>query len=71
MFNVESSLPIFCSILAYYLLDSVCGMSMQILDAAEPVPDDYDEENSMMETIKGKCITQLLLLSVIDSIQVI
>nr|XP_009397789.1 PREDICTED: brefeldin A-inhibited guanine nucleotide-exchange protein 5-like [Musa acuminata subsp. malaccensis] len=42
---------------------------VKILDAAEPVPDDYDEENSMMETIKGKCITQLLLLSVIDSIQ--
>ncbi|THU74569.1 hypothetical protein C4D60_Mb04t34760 [Musa balbisiana] len=42
---------------------------VKILNAAEPVPDDYDEENSMMQTIKGKCITQLLLLSVIDSIQ--
>ncbi|WOK99061.1 brefeldin A-inhibited guanine nucleotide-exchange protein 5-like isoform X1 [Canna indica] len=38
-------------------------------DAAEPIPDDNDEENSMMETIKGKCITQLLLLGAIDSIQ--
>ncbi|XP_074575032.1 brefeldin A-inhibited guanine nucleotide-exchange protein 5 [Curcuma longa] len=39
-------------------------------DAAESIPDDSDEEeNSMMETIKGKCITQLLLLGVIDNIQ--
>ncbi|XP_042389327.1 brefeldin A-inhibited guanine nucleotide-exchange protein 5-like isoform X1 [Zingiber officinale] len=39
-------------------------------DAAEPIPDDNDEdENPMMETIKGKCITQLLLLGALDSIQ--
>lgn len=66
----DSSLHKFCSILICYLLDFVSGTSLQIPDAAESVVDDNDEENSMMATIKGKCITQLLLLGAIDSIQV-
>lgn len=64
-------LRIFFSILLCHLLHSVDGMSMQIPEASEhTAEDDDDEENLMMESIKGKCITQLLLLGVIDSIQV-
>ncbi|KAG1347145.1 brefeldin A-inhibited guanine nucleotide-exchange protein 5 [Cocos nucifera] len=44
---------------------------LKIPDADEPVPDNDDaEENTVMETVRGKCVTQLLLLGAIDSIQV-
>lgn len=42
---------------------------MQISDSVEPVPND-DENSPSLETVRGKCITQLLLLGALDSIQV-
>ncbi|URD90555.1 hypothetical protein MUK42_27967 [Musa troglodytarum] len=50
-------------------LSPVSASPVKIPDAAKPVVDDNNEENSMMATIKGKCITQLLLLGAIDTIQ--
>ncbi|RWR76137.1 brefeldin A-inhibited guanine nucleotide-exchange protein 5 isoform X1 [Cinnamomum micranthum f. kanehirae] len=41
---------------------------MKIPDAIEPDPE-VDAENPLLGTIRGKCITQLLLLGAIDSIQ--
>ncbi|KAG6492868.1 hypothetical protein ZIOFF_047836 [Zingiber officinale] len=51
-------------------IDAGSASPTKSIDVAESIPDDSDdEENSMTETIKGKCITQLLLLGVIDIIQ--
>ncbi|KAH7669024.1 guanine nucleotide-exchange factor protein [Dioscorea alata] len=41
---------------------------MKIPDSVEPVPND-DENSPSLETVRGKCITQLLLLGALDSIQ--
>lgn len=44
-------------------------LPLQIPDVVEPDTKD-EEESPLMGTIRGKCITQLLLLGAIDSIQV-
>lgn len=47
---------------------SVPSSPVKVSDAVEP--DDKDEEESpLMTTVRGKCITQILLLGAIDSIQ--
>ncbi|XP_077214476.1 HOPM interactor 7 isoform X2 [Tasmannia lanceolata] len=47
---------------------SLPSSPVKIPDAVEPTPKD-EEENQLLGTIRGKCITQLLLLGAIDSIQ--
>lgn len=42
---------------------------MQMSDAGEPEPKE-EEETPLLGAVRGKCITQLLLLGAIDSIQV-
>ncbi|KAL8153523.1 hypothetical protein V2J09_011283 [Rumex salicifolius] len=49
-------------------LDASLQSQTQLLDNEEPDIED-EIESPLMETIRGKCITQLLLLGAIDSIQ--
>jgi len=44
-------------------------MFMQVPDIDESSANG-DKENPLMETVRGKCITQLLLLGALNSIQV-
>lgn len=48
--------------------DPVPSLPAERLDAAEPIDDD-NEEDQLMETVRSKCVTQLLLLGVLNSIQ--
>ncbi|KAJ0966984.1 hypothetical protein J5N97_023901 [Dioscorea zingiberensis] len=41
---------------------------LKLPDSVEPAPDE-DEKSPLLETVRGKCITQLLLLGALDSIQ--
>ncbi|KAK8952793.1 Brefeldin A-inhibited guanine nucleotide-exchange protein 5 [Platanthera guangdongensis] len=47
----------------------VPALPAERLDTAEPIHDDNDEEDLLMETVRSKCVTQLLLLGVLNSIQ--
>lgn len=44
-------------------------MLLQLADAVEPDAK-TEEESPLLETVRSKCVTQLLLLGAIDSIQV-
>ncbi|PKA52423.1 Brefeldin A-inhibited guanine nucleotide-exchange protein 5 [Apostasia shenzhenica] len=48
--------------------DFVSSSPTKLLEASEPTQDD-NYENPMLETVRSKCITQLLLLGVLNSIQ--
>ncbi|KAK4564844.1 hypothetical protein RGQ29_006776 [Quercus rubra] len=48
--------------------DYVPSSPVQLPDAVEP-DDKYEVESPLLGTVRGKCITQLLLLGAIDSIQ--
>ncbi|XP_020095997.1 brefeldin A-inhibited guanine nucleotide-exchange protein 5 [Ananas comosus] len=51
-----------------HLDDLVPSSPLKIPETTDPDKNE-DEESSMMETVRGKCITQLRLLGAIDSIQ--